>query len=209
MNEGRQKGVAVMIDLIRHAAHADVGRRLTGRSEGKGLTESGRAQAAALARRLGSGRYAAVEASPLLRTWQTAEALRPCCGGADVRKAEALIEIDFGDWTGRDFAELEGDVEWRRWNSSRGSARAPGGERMADVQKRVVGHLQSACARYADGAETAMVSHSDVIRAALAHFLGLDLDNVLNFDIEPASVSRLVVGDWGGRVISMNETGER
>jgi broad specificity phosphatase PhoE len=51
----------------------------------------------------------------------------------------------------------------------------------------------------------ALVSHCDIIRGIIAHYLGLPLDNLLRFDIDPASVSRIVVGDWGARVISVNE----
>ena len=55
------------------------------------------------------------------------------------------------------------------------------------------------------GATVAAVSHCDVIRGLIAFYLGLPLDNLLRFDIDPASVSRLVVGDWGARVTSVNE----
>jgi broad specificity phosphatase PhoE len=51
----------------------------------------------------------------------------------------------------------------------------------------------------------ALVSHSDMIRAALCWALGLPLDNLLRFDIGPASVSRVAVGTWGARVLSINE----
>jgi broad specificity phosphatase PhoE len=51
----------------------------------------------------------------------------------------------------------------------------------------------------------AAVSHCDVIRGIIAHHLGLPLDNLLRFDVDPASVSRLQLGDWGGRVMSVNE----
>ena len=51
-----------------------------------------------------------------------------------------------------------------------------------------------------------MVSHCDVIRAVIARVLGLSLDCLLQFDLDPASISRLALGDWGGRVISVNDT---
>lgn len=53
--------------------------------------------------------------------------------------------------------------------------------------------------------EWSTVSHCDIIRGLIAYYLGLPLDNLLRFDIDPASVSRLVVGSWGARVMSMNE----
>jgi broad specificity phosphatase PhoE len=51
----------------------------------------------------------------------------------------------------------------------------------------------------------AAVSHGDVIRGAIAHHLGLPLDNLLRFDVDTASISRLAIGDWGARVLSVNE----
>ena len=44
-----------------------------------------------------------------------------------------------------------------------------------------------------------------MIRGIIAHYLGLPLDNLLRFDVDTASVSRLVVGAWGARVESVNE----
>ena len=51
----------------------------------------------------------------------------------------------------------------------------------------------------------AAVSHSDVIKATLAYALGLPLHFYDRFDIAPASVSAVVVGDWGLKVLSVNE----
>ena len=77
------------------------------------------------------------------------------------------------------------------------------GESMAEAQARIVGHLQAAPA----GETIAMVTHSDMIRAAVAHVLGLSLDHLLRFDIDPASVTGVAVGDWGARLLWMNERG--
>jgi broad specificity phosphatase PhoE len=50
-----------------------------------------------------------------------------------------------------------------------------------------------------------LVSHADVLKAALAHWLGLSLDSLQRFDIAPASLSTVAVGDWGAKVLSLNE----
>jgi broad specificity phosphatase PhoE len=49
------------------------------------------------------------------------------------------------------------------------------------------------------------VSHSDVIKAALLYHLGLPIDAYSRFDIDPASISTLVVGEWGSKVLRLNE----
>ena len=202
-HEGASARVTATILLIRHAEHDDFDVRLSGRRPGVPLSERGRVQAAALAHRLAGARIDRIEASPLERTRETAAAIAAATG-VPVRDEPALLEIDMGEWTGRDFGTFGGDPAWRDWNEHRGTARIPGGETMAEAQARIVGHLRATAAREA-GRTIAMVSHSDMIRAAIAWALGLHLDNLLRFDIGPASVSGLAVGDWGAKVLSMNE----
>jgi probable phosphoglycerate mutase len=49
------------------------------------------------------------------------------------------------------------------------------------------------------------VSHGDVIKAALLHYLGLSIDAYDRFDIDPASISTIAVGSWGSKILSLNE----
>ena len=75
---------------------------------------------------------------------------------------------------------------------------------MAEAVARAAQAIAAIAAAH-DGETIAVVSHCDIIRGLIAHYLGLSLDNMLRFDVEPASVSRLVVGSWGARVKSVNE----
>lgn len=195
--------MTITILFVRHAAHSQLGRVLSGRVGDVPLSEAGHAQAQALARRLAEERLDAIHTSPVRRARETAEMLG-AARGLVPQAADALDEIDFGSWSGRDFAALEGDPLWHAWNTQRSSAVPPGGEPMAAVRSRVLAHIREAASRMA-GAVIAMVSHADVIRAAVAGILGLSLDRVLAFDIDPASVTRIVAGDWGERVVSLNE----
>ncbi len=117
---------------------------------------------------------------------------------------EALDEIDFGDWTGAAFADLHGP-EWDHWNARRATARTPGGESMDEAVGRIASHVE-ALARDRGGEAIAVVTHSDMIRGLVARVLGLSLDNLLRFEIDPASLSRIQAGPWGARVLSLNET---
>jgi broad specificity phosphatase PhoE len=49
------------------------------------------------------------------------------------------------------------------------------------------------------------VTHADVIKALVAHVLGFSLDQHDRLEVSPASVSVLVAGDWGAKVLSLNE----
>jgi probable phosphoglycerate mutase len=167
------------------------------------LSREGLEQAAIVADLLGTRPITAVYASPRERAWYTARDIAEP-HGVKVRIDDGLDEIDFGDWAGKSFAELEGEPGWREWNEARGSARCPGGETMGEAAGRAVAALDAIAAEH-EGETVAAVSHCDIIRGAIAHYLGLPLDHLLRFDIDPASVSRLQLENGSGRIGSLNE----
>lgn len=167
------------------------------------LGEVGREQARRLARRFANENVASVQTSPLERARETAEPIAAATGAA-VAVNEGILEIEFGEWTGRTFETLGGDARWAAWNGARAVNRPPGGEAMLEVQARVIAALEALRAAYPDRT-LVVVSHADVIKAALLYHLGLPVDAYGRFDIDPASVSTLAVGDWGSRLIRMNE----
>ena len=75
---------------------------------------------------------------------------------------------------------------------------------MLEVQTRVVSALEQLRRKH-PGQSLAMVSHSDVIKAALLYYLAMPIDAYSRFDIDPASISTVVVSDWGPKVIRLNE----
>lgn len=191
--------------FLRHGSHDRLGRILCGRMPGVSLSEAGRAEArivaAVLARRFASETVILLS-SPQPRTRETAAPLAEALGvGAEL--ADELDEIAFGDWTGKPFAELDGDPAWTAWNAQRGSARPPGGESMGAVQARVGGLLDRLAAE--EGPPAILVSHGDPIRAALLGVLGLPLDAYDRIVVAPASCSELELWPGGGRVVSINE----
>lgn len=191
--------------FLRHGHHDRLGRILCGRMPGVSLSETGRAEARAVAETLArrfAGETVRVLSSPQPRTRETAAPLAAALG-AEAGIAPDLDEIAYGDWTGKPFAELEGDPAWTAWNTQRGSARPPGGESMAEVQTRVGGLLDRLAAEA--GPPVLLVSHGDPIRAALLGVLGLPLDACDRIVVAPASCSELELWPGGGRVVSLNE----
>jgi probable phosphoglycerate mutase len=167
------------------------------------LSSAGLAQAEQLRVRLRGVPLAAVYSSPMERAIATAEPL-----ASDrmmpVQLVDGLTEVDFGAWTGLTFAELERQPGWQRFNRERGTAAVPGGEAAADVQRRVVATLRELASRHA-GQTIAAVSHADVIRNAVLHAAATPLNLWNRFEISPASITALIVGDDDTRLLTVNE----
>jgi probable phosphoglycerate mutase len=195
--------VAATVILIRHAACTDGSERLIGRAQAP-LTNAGRRQADALAARLAGRAIERVQSSPQLRARQTAAAIAVRLGLA-VEIVGAVDEIDLGAWTGRAFADLENDPDWRNWNARRGSSRPPDGENMAELRSRVIGHLTTLADDEPD-AVVAVVSHAEPIRAAIMHYRGIPLDEFARVAVDHASCTELRLEHCGGEVVQQNQT---
>lgn len=179
--------------LIRHASTDWVGRGLAGRMPGVGLSAKGREEAAELAERLSGHELVALYASPLERTMATAAAIaaaRP----VDVEPLPGVLEVDFGDWTGRQLDALRQDPLWSVVQSSPSRMRFPGGESPLEVQARSVAAIETVLARHPQGA-VGVVAHADVIKILLATYAGAPLDAFQRFDVAPASVSAVQFQD--------------
>jgi len=188
--------------LIRHGLYDAVDRVLTGQSPGRALNAAGLAQAERLGAALAGLPIAAVVASPLQRTRETAAPIARSLR-LEVVENPGFLEVDYGAWTGLTAASLDGDPIWQLWNTARGIAATPGGEAMVDVQARATGQLRRLHAEMPD-AEIAVVSHCDVIRAMLCAALGMPLDMLLRLDVAPASRSVVVLHPYGVEVRHIN-----
>jgi probable phosphomutase (TIGR03848 family) len=191
--------------LIRHANNSWVGRALAGDTPGVHLNEEGAAQGLELVERLREVRIDALYSSPLERALETAQALASS-RGLTVQSRARLTEVGLGEWTGREFANLDMDPRWRRFNSFRSSTRAPGGELMTEVQTRIVDEMEELRLSHPEGT-VALFSHADVIRCAVAFYAGAPLDLMHRFEISPASVSIIRLAEWGAELHAVNDTG--
>ncbi|MCZ0962410.1 histidine phosphatase family protein [Paracoccus benzoatiresistens] len=196
--------MSVLVGLVRHGAHDDLGTWLSGRTRDIALNTAGRDGTVALAQRLAERGVTTITTSPRRRTAETAAILGQ---GLDLTPvpSDALDEIDFGAWSGARFADLNGDPAWQHWNAARGTAPTPGGETMGAAVARAMAHLDGLAER--GGGPVLCVSHCDVIRGMIAHVLGLSLDNILRFEIAPASVSWVMThGQGRAHVLTINGT---
>ena len=189
--------------LLRHGEHGLLGRVLAGRMPGVGMTERGRAEIGAQAERLAGDKVAAIYASPLQRTRETAEIVAARLG-LPIEFRDDLLELDFGEWTGATFDSIRADPRWQAWSTQRSLATIPGGESMRAVQQRVVAALVELNERHLH--ETVvLVSHGDVIRSVLVYALGMPLDFYNRIEIAQGSISTIRLDASGIRVLTLSE----
>lgn len=192
--------------LIRHGHTDAAGKRLTGWARGVHLNATGHREATRLAERLDGVPIAALYSSPLERCRETAAPIARG-RGLPVRIRRALIEVDYGDWTGRPISQLRRTALWRRVQQTPSAARFPGGESLLEVQTRAVAELEAIAAEH-PGSTVAVVSHADVIRLLIAHFAGMHADLLQRLVVDTASVTVVALVDGAPRVWKVNDTGD-
>jgi probable phosphomutase (TIGR03848 family) len=193
------------IVLVRHAVTAETGSKLSGRASGIDLSEVGRGQAEQAGERLAPVPIAAVYASPIERTTQTAELIAKH-HGLPVLPLPAVIEADYGDWTGEKLSDLMKLDLWKTVQAAPSRVRFPEGEAMVAMQARMVAAIETLATDH-PGETIVVVSHADPIKAAVAHFTGVPLDLFQRIAVAPASVTVLELGRFGATLLKSNDTG--
>jgi probable phosphoglycerate mutase len=189
--------------FLRHGEHGLLGKVLAGRMPGVGMTERGRAEIASQAERLAREKIAAIYASPLQRTRETAEIVSARLS-LSIEFRDDLLELDFGEWTGATFDAIRADPRWQAWSTQRSLAAIPGGESMRAVQQRIVAAMIELNERHLH--ETiVLASHGDVIRAALLYALGMPLDFYNRLEIGQGAISTIQIHPGGIRVLAVSE----
>lgn len=195
-----------MVILVRHGQTPTTGKVLPGRAPGLHLAEAGVAQAERAARRLAElPRVDAIYASPLERARETAAPIAQARGLKVVRE-RGLLECDFGEWTGRELAELMKLPEWSTVQRAPSTFRFPGGESFSEMQHRIVGTLDRLRQRH-PGGTIVCVSHADPIKAAVAHAVGTHLDLFQRIVISTCSITALAYTASGPIALTINSTG--
>ena len=184
-----------MLIVVRHGrTEANAAGLLLGRLDPP-LDLLGIEQAGRVARAVGE--VDRVVSSPLGRAVETAEAF-----GLPVEIDERWTELDYGDFDGLPVTEVP-EAVWQRWRADPDFA-PPAGESIAELTRRV--HL--ACEDLCEGAQSAtvvVVSHVSPIKAAVAWALGVGPELAWRTHLDPASITRIVIGRRGPLLRSFNE----
>jgi len=193
--------------MVRHGTTPTTGAILPGRAKGLNLSDAGRSQAAAVAHRIAAlGTVAAVYASPLERTRQTAAPIARATANR-VRTNRSLLECDFGQWTGARLADLRKLPEWTTVQQAPSRFRFPDGESFAEMQLRITSGIDALVADH-HGETIVVVSHADPIKAAVAQALGTPLDLFQRIVVSPCSVTAVLYGTGAPVVLATNSTGD-
>lgn len=190
--------------LIRHGEN-DYSKkaRLAGRLPGIHLNERGRKQAEDLATALAYVPIKAVYASPLERAFETAEPIARALKQQVLTDA-GLMESDVGQWQGKSVRRLVLTKYWRVIQRAPSRAGHPGGESFVATQARIVAALDQICARYKPRDIVACVFHADPIKLAIAHYIGLPLDQFQRLGCDTGSATLLAVGASTAQLVWMN-----
>jgi broad specificity phosphatase PhoE len=190
--------------LIRHAEVEERYHRVFGGRIDMGLSPRGKEQAAALARYLLLTPFAAVYASPMQRVQQT---LAPFLVNGTPKPVvlPGLREVDFGDWTGLNFQQIEAKYQvsvssWLEQLEKGGIANA---ERLASLDARLGDCLRQVLSQHA-GQRVAIACHGGVIRGLLRLLLDLPLSRMSSFEVDYASITQVEMFPSGPRVQLLN-----
>ena len=192
------------IYLLRHAhSKANASGILAGQLPGIELSTKGKEQSELLARVLGTLDIKYVHASPLERCLATVNPYLLANSKVSVREEPALIEMNYGDWTGKKLNLLARRSLWKEIQKRPSGVTFPSGESFLEMRHRAIGAIEEV--RKTNGNHL-VVSHGDVIRVILNHYLGAHIDEFQRLSVDPASISVIRFTNGNVSVQRINST---
>lgn len=201
------KGMPVEVLLARHPqVEANVAGRFVGTGESP-FTELGERQCVALAAHIAAWKPSSVHSSPRTRARAVAD-LAAAMAAVEVHVDDDLAEIDFGAAEGLTYDEaMLAGVEIDLLDGPPEVAPFRDGETWRTFAQRVAAAAEriETC-----GPRIAVVAHGGVIRALLAHWLGLPEAAAWRFAVPNASVATITLWDGTGtlRTFGVEPCGE-
>ncbi len=188
--------------LIRHGqTDWNVGRKVMG-MQPVGLNAHGRSQVERMAVALQPSALAAIYASPAQRTLESAEIVAQGRELAVVPHA-AFSEVDYGDWINAPFHAFDQLPIFQQYLYAPQTTQIPGGENVCAMQARAVAGIEEIRVAHQDG-RIAVVSHSDVIKAIIVHYVGAPLAHWQRYAVDNASCTVLRFSTHQPRLLALN-----
>ncbi|MDR3460254.1 MAG: histidine phosphatase family protein [Verrucomicrobiae bacterium] len=197
---------ATRLLLIRHGEVEAAYHNKFGGTIDMNLSPNGKRQAKMLAKYLRGKTIDSIYASPMKRVQQT---LAPTLKQSKLKQTiyPGLHEIDFGDWSGLGWKEVEERFGFRshQWLNQIQNRGVPNGENGRAFRERVEPCLHKIIAKH-PGGNVAVFCHGGVIRMMLAILLKLPLPKTNQFDIEYASITQVALHPHMNEVELLNFT---
>ena len=192
--------MALTLHFVRHGRAQDVDGRCIGHTD-RAVSEAGEAEIEALARLLDPHDLPCFS-SDLIRARESADRLTT----GSVTLEPRLREMNFGEWEGRTWSELEqaDSRRMREWMAEWTTIRAPGGESFADVVDRVRSWLHELPR---DTSRHLVVAHAGSIRAAAVVLLDLPASRAFSLQVDHAHVSTFAISAHGATLAAWNSRG--
>jgi probable phosphoglycerate mutase len=170
------------------------------------LDAVGLSQAQAIATRLHNQPVSALVASPLQRARQTVTPLA-VQRSLPIHPHEGLLDIDYGELQGLTHSEAsQSHYElYSKWRTVPAQVRFPAGERLADVQTRLLALLDEIVDRHS-GETVILVGHQIVNKVLACTLLGLDLNGIWHIQQDTAGINLFQRRGSTWRTLILNDT---
>ena len=201
LSEGkRERGIALLM------RHGETAWNREGRVMGRqpvDLDEAGRQQvelAVPLARVLAPD---LIVSSPLPRAVQSAEIISRGVGAIEIITDHRLEEVRYGDWEGKVYHQLIQEESYVNYRKAPLESATPGGETIRQVQERGVAAVDAAVTVHR-GKRVLFVSHGDIIRTVLCHYMRLDLRHFHRLRVDNATFFGIEISDEFAEIKFLN-----
>src|SRR6202043_921036 len=171
------------------------------------LTELGRAEAQAVARRVaGAWRPSRIYTSPMGRCIETGAAIANACG-APTKVCDDLTDINYGAWQFKTFDEAKSDYPalFAAWFATPHLIRFPNGESLQDLAARAANAVRDVLSRHPDDT-IVLVGHDSVNRVLLLQFLDMPLSSYWRIAQGPCCVNEIDIDAGKACIQRLNET---
>lgn len=201
-----QRSVVTRFYLVRHGQTAwNREERFRGRVD-LPLNETGIRQAEALALHMKGREVAAIYASPLKRTMETAGILAQQFS-LPVVPLDGLLDVDFGGWQGLSTEEAAQKYPelFETWVNRPHEVRFPEGESMEELRQRVTAAVERLAVEHNEQT-VVLVSHMVVCKVLLCALLGLDNSHYWQVGQDVCALNSFEFSDGVPTVSLVNDT---
>ena len=202
--------VTTRLVLVRHGQALDVDGRCIGHTDVPLAPEGAAAIRRLVAHRtvlpsIRGGGTVTVFSSDLARARESARLVAEAIG-VGVTTDARLREMNFGEWDGRRWSDVEAaaGVRLHSWMERWTEASTPQGETLGDVARRAAAWLAEHIMAPAGERRTVVVAHAGWIRAAVSQLTGHSLAKIFDIPIDHAHATIIDVGASGNHLIASN-----